>query len=167
MKFFHGEKRTLCNRKKGTCQNLGGSYAPDYASKESSTQIVFVFYWQYIKIPIRNPRNPRNVLSNFLWSFLSGPPKVRPPPPSLDTLTPSEYTYYYTPLNTLTIIRNNFFSPSGQHIFPLWVSVDILWNGPMLSTFDSLLIAFEYYEFATQLNLSSYYVHLCVFQWIV
>ena len=25
-------------------------------------------------------RNPRNVLSNFLWSFLSGAPKVRRPP---------------------------------------------------------------------------------------
>jgi hypothetical protein len=25
-------------------------------------------------------RNPRNVLSNFLWSFLSGGPKVRGPP---------------------------------------------------------------------------------------
>jgi hypothetical protein len=25
-------------------------------------------------------RNPRNVLSNFLWSFLSGAPKVRGPP---------------------------------------------------------------------------------------
>ena len=28
MKFFHGEKRTLCNRKKGTCQNLGGPGPP-------------------------------------------------------------------------------------------------------------------------------------------
>jgi hypothetical protein len=80
--IFSRRKKGTLQPKKGHLPKLPppGSYAPDYASKESSTQIIFVFYWQYIKIPIRNRRNPRNVLSNFLWSFLSGAPKVRGPP---------------------------------------------------------------------------------------
>jgi hypothetical protein len=59
------------------------------------------------------------VLSNFLWSFLSGAPKVRGPlkfggPPSLDTLTPSRYATDCSKTSKFTIGNR---SPSGLKWF--------------------------------------------------
>jgi hypothetical protein len=50
--IFSRRKKGTLQPKKGHLPKLGGaaplppsgSYAPDYASKESSTQIIFVFY---------------------------------------------------------------------------------------------------------------------------
>ena len=106
MKFFHGEKRALCNRKKGTCQNLGG-LAPlvlppvltPLIMPPKNPQHKYLYFIDNISKSLSEiPEIPEVCYQIFYGHFCRGPLKFGGPP-SLDTLTPSRYaTGHHTTL---------------------------------------------------------------------